>query len=70
MKPGRPRVPKRKKISGNAGVVHVTFSPEQKEKLDSMTKTDRRSQPEFIRLLVDDEWARRNEAVPLLPKAV
>jgi hypothetical protein len=40
--------------------VHLKMSGEILEKLDEMSGTDRRDRPEFLRLLVEDEWKRRN----------
>jgi hypothetical protein len=39
--------------------VHVKISGEVLEKLDEMSGADRRDRPEFLRLLVEDEWTRR-----------
>jgi predicted transcriptional regulator len=42
--------------------VHVKVSGEVLEKLDEMAGVDRRDRPEFLRLLVEDEWKRRQTA--------
>lgn len=39
--------------------VHLKISGEILEKLDEMSSADRRDRPDFIRLLVEDEWNRR-----------
>jgi predicted transcriptional regulator len=39
--------------------VHVKISGEMLERLDKMTAADRRDRAEFMRLLVEDEWNRR-----------
>lgn len=41
--------------------VHVKVSGEILEKLDEMRGADRRDRPEFMRLLVEDEWNRRQK---------
>jgi hypothetical protein len=46
----------------SAMVVHVPLTAEQKEKLEQMAATDRRKHTDFIRILVDDEWDRRQKA--------
>ena len=42
-------------------VVHVPFNAAQKEKLETMAAADRRRFTEFLRILVDDEWDRRQK---------
>lgn len=39
--------------------VHVKISGDILDKLDEMSGADRRDRPEFLRLLVEDEWTRR-----------
>jgi len=39
--------------------VHVKVSGVLLEHLDEMCAADRRDRPEFVRLLIEDEWARR-----------
>lgn len=42
--------------------VHVKVSGEILEKLDEMSSSDRRDRPQFMRLLIEDEWTRRQRA--------
>ena len=39
--------------------IRVGLNQEQKEKLDEMCRQDRRKRPEFIRLMIEEEWMRR-----------
>lgn len=41
---------------------HVPMTATQKEKLEGMAAADRRTQAEFVRILIDDEWERRQKA--------
>ncbi len=40
--------------------IHLTITKSLKEKLDQMAKSDRRDKTDFLRLLIEDEWNRRN----------
>jgi hypothetical protein len=44
-------------------VVHVPLNAAQKEKLAEMAAADRRRFTEFMRILVEDEWDRRQKVV-------
>jgi predicted transcriptional regulator len=46
----------------NDTTVHVTMLKSLKKKLDQLAKADRRDKTDFIRLLIEDEWNRRNAA--------
>jgi hypothetical protein len=39
--------------------VHVKVGGVLLEQLDKMCAADRRDRPDFVRLLIEDEWARR-----------
>jgi len=39
--------------------VHLPVNAELREKLDQMRNTDRRARNDFIRILIEDEWNRR-----------
>jgi hypothetical protein len=52
-----PSKPKRRSTT-----VHVKISGGILEKLDEMKEADRRDRAEFLRLLVEDEWTRRQAA--------
>jgi hypothetical protein len=41
---------------------HVPMKASQKEKLEKMAVADRRTQAEVVRILIDDEWDRRQKA--------
>jgi len=47
--------------SRTVAVVHVPFNASQKEKLATMAAADRRRFTEFLRILVEDEWNRRQK---------
>lgn len=40
--------------------VHVTMGRDLKRKLDEMAAADRRKFVDFVRILIEDEWRRRN----------
>lgn len=40
--------------------VHVTMGRDLKKKLDLMAAADRRKFVDFVRILIEDEWERRN----------
>ena len=42
-------------------VVHIGLTPAIKGKLDQMVKLDRRSKAEWIRMMIEDEWDRRQK---------
>lgn len=42
-------------------MVHVPLTPTQYEKLEEMTTADRRPRTEFMRILLDLEWDRRQK---------
>jgi hypothetical protein len=42
--------------------VHVPLSQDLKEKLVTMAEKDRRKHSDLIRLLIDEEWSRRQKA--------
>jgi len=44
------------------GVIRLPLSEEQKDRLAKMAANDRRKMSEFLRLLIDDEWERRQKA--------
>lgn len=48
-----------KKARNRQTTVHLKFTGEVLEQLDEMAGNDRRDRPDFIRLLVEDEWKRR-----------
>ncbi len=55
---------KRKPAADNGAmttVVHVPLNAKQKEKLAEMAAADRRRFTEFMRILVEDEWDRRQK---------
>jgi hypothetical protein len=41
--------------------VHVPLKADQKEKLDKMTLNDHRRHTDFMRMLVEQEWERRQQ---------
>ncbi len=43
--------------------VHVPLSSDLKEKLVAMCEKDRRKHSDLIRLLIDEEWSRREKAI-------
>lgn len=43
--------------------VHVTLSRDLKDKLDAMAVKDRRKYSDLVRLLIDEEWERRQKAL-------
>jgi hypothetical protein len=45
------------------GMIRLALSEEQKDRLDKMAADDRRKTADFIRILIDDEWNRRQKAV-------
>lgn len=47
----------RKKMAGTT--LHVPIDGELREKLDQMKATDRRQRNDFVRILIEDEWNRR-----------
>jgi hypothetical protein len=42
--------------------LHVPISGELREKLAQMIATDRRQRTDFVRILIEDEWNRRQTA--------
>jgi len=44
------------------GTIRLTLSEEQKDRLAKMAASDRRKHADFLRLLIDDEWERRQKA--------
>jgi hypothetical protein len=44
------------------GMIRLALSEEQKDRLAKMAATDRRKHADFIRILIDDEWNRRQKA--------
>ena len=45
----------------NDTTVHLTMLKSLKKKLDQMASADRRDKTDFLRLLIEDEWHRRNQ---------
>jgi predicted transcriptional regulator len=43
-------------------IIHVGLSEELKNRLVKMAGADRRKHSDFLRLLIDDEWERRQKA--------
>jgi hypothetical protein len=62
MKRGRPKMADRTKVVTRT-TVHVPLSQDLKEKLATMAEKDRRKHSDLIRLLIDEEWSRRERAV-------
>ena len=53
---------KAKKPRGSmVAMVHIPLTEQQKDRLDQMAVTDRRPLTEFMRILLDDEWDRRQK---------
>lgn len=44
------------------GMIRLALSEEMKDRLAKMATTDRRKQADFLRILIDDEWNRRQKA--------
>jgi hypothetical protein len=57
-------VTKAKKLAKEnvTAMVHIPMTPSQKAKLDEMAAADRRSLTDFMRILVEDEYDRRQKA--------
>ena len=65
---GKPR--KSKPRGQYVEVVRVPLSRAQKEKLKQMCAADRRDRfTDFMRILLDDEWDRRQKTAPPAPGA-
>jgi len=68
MKRGRPRISDRSKVVKDK-TIHVALSPEQYRKMATMAAEDRRALTEWVRLLIEDEWNRRQQHTPAAPAA-
>jgi predicted transcriptional regulator len=60
MKRGRPKFTDRTKVVKNT-TVHIPLSPDLKGKLATMAENDRRKHSDLVRLLIEDEWERRQK---------
>ena len=60
MRVGRPKNKNIAEVLGNT-VIHVPLTPIQKSRLAIMAVEDHRKMTDFIRLLLDREWERREK---------
>jgi hypothetical protein len=49
-----------KQVEGTT--LHVPITGELRGKLEQMIATDRRQRTDFVRILIEDEWSRRQTA--------